>query len=610
MLHKREPVPVVFMHFPTVKFLDRPLNGRLAEGLVALVIVAGVGLMLLVYGLARQSDDEREAVQRQSLREAVEEARPVLGEFPSLEHQALRVLERSSGIKDLKFEPDTTAASNLQSVADGKGRIIGWLSFSPDRPLSSFLNRLWPLSAGFLLLLVGMSALLIWQLRKALTLLDNSDRRARGLEKLDQLTGLPDHRRAFETIDQLLVTRKDDESTILAVFDLDRFADINDNMGHDIGDQVMAAIGQRLRSSISPGATCGRVTGDRFIVAMNTADAEAATKSMSGLVETLSRPAWINERAVQIGVGAGLVESPLHGQARDDLIRRAGLALRVAKSRGSGRLIVFEPTMDAAFIDRRDIEHELRRALAGEDIHVHYQPIVASDGSRIIGVEALARWTHPEHGAIGPLMFIPVAEQTGMMDMLGEYVLRRALSDAARWPDLYVSVNVSPVQVRDRKFIETVARLLHEKKISPSRLVLEMTESVLIDNPDEAKLRLDALRSLGVKIALDDFGTGYSSLGYLQRFAFDKLKIDKAFVTPLGRATNSGAMIQAIVALGNALGLSILAEGVETEEQRVLLRLAGCHEMQGYLFARPGARETIDALLSNAKPRRAAFGAS
>jgi len=600
------------MHFPTVKFLGRPFYGRLAEGLLVLAVAAGLGFMLLVYVLARQSDDQREAGQRQSLRDAVEDARPVLGEFPSLEHQALRMLERSSGVKGLKLEADPAAAGgNLQSVVDRKGRIMGWLSFSPDRPLSSFLGRLWPLSAGFLLLLAGIAALLIWQLRKVLALLDDSDRHVRSLEKLDQLTGLPDHRRAFELIDQLLATRKPDETTILAVFDIDRFADINDSLGHETGDLVMTEIGRRLRSSVPPGAMCGRASGDRFIAGMNTANTEAAMKSMSGVLDALSRSAWVNEHAVQIGVGAGLVESPLHGQMREDLIRRAGFALRVAKSRGSGRVIVFDPSMDTEFIDRRDIEHELKRALAGEDIHVHYQPIVASDGSRIVGVEALARWTHPQHGAVGPLVFIPVAEQTGMMDALGEYVLRRALDDAARWPDLYISVNVSPVQMRNRKFIETVARLLHEKKIAPSRLVLEMTESVLIDDPNEAKLRLDALRSLGVKIALDDFGTGYSSLGYLQRFAFDKLKIDKAFVTPLGKSANSGAMIQAIVALGNALGLTILAEGVETEEQRVLLRLAGCQEMQGYLFAKPGVRETIDTLLSNAKLRgRAPLAAS
>ena len=600
------------MHFPTVKFLGRPLYGRLAEGLLVLAVAAGLGFMLLVYVLARQSDDQREAGQRQSLRDAVEDARPVLGEFPSLEHQALRMLERSSGVKGLKLEADPAAAGgNLQSVVDRKGRIMGWLSFSPDRPLTSFLGRLWPLSAGFLLLLAGIAALLIWQLRKVLALLDDSDRHVRSLEKLDQLTGLPDHRRAFELIDQLLATRAPDETTILAVFDIDRFADINDSLGHETGDLVMTEIGRRLRSSVPLGAMCGRVSGDRFIAGMNTANTEAAMKSMSGVLDALSRSAWVNEHAVQIGVGAGLVESPLHGQMREDLIRRAGFALRVAKSRGSGRVIVFDPSMDTEFIDRRDIEHELKRALAGEDIHVHYQPIVASDGSRIVGVEALARWTHPQHGAVGPLVFIPVAEQTGMMDALGEYVLRRALDDAARWPDLYISVNVSPVQMRNRKFIETVARLLHEKKIAPSRLVLEMTESVLIDDPNEAKLRLDALRSLGVKIALDDFGTGYSSLGYLQRFAFDKLKIDKAFVTPLGKSANSGAMIQAIVALGNALGLTILAEGVETEEQRVLLRLAGCQEMQGYLFAKPGERETIDTLLSNAKLRgRAPLAAS
>jgi diguanylate cyclase (GGDEF)-like protein len=592
------------MRFPTVKLPSRPLRGRLAEGLVSLVLAAALGFILIVYFLALQTDDQREADQRQSLREAVEEARPVLGEFPSLEHQALRLLERSSGVKGLKLEPDAAALSgNLQSVVDRKGRIIGWLSFTPDRPLLSFLNRLWPLTAAFLILLSAVAGLLIWQLQKTLALLRDSDLRARSLEKLDQLTGLTDHRGVLELVDQMLAVRKSDEITILADFDLDRFKDVNDSMGHDVGDQMLATIGQRLRCSLPAGAVCGRLAGDEFIVVMNAQSAETAMKAMSGVLEILGRPAWISDRAVQVAASVGLVQSPLHGQARDDLIRRANFALRVAKSRGRGRLIVFDPSMDLEFNDRREIERELRRALTGEDVEVHYQPIVASEGSRIVGVEALARWNHPQLGAIGPLVFIPVAEQTGMMDALGEYVLRRALTDAKRWPELYVSVNVSPVQVRNRKFVELVARLLHENMISPSRLVLEMTESVLIDNPDEANLRLAALRGLGVKIALDDFGTGYSSLSYLQRFAFDKLKIDKAFVTPLGRSANSGAMIQAIVALGNALGLSILAEGVETEEQRVLLRLAGCHEMQGFLFAEPGPHEAIDAIVSDAKLR-------
>lgn len=596
------------MRFSAVKFIakvmGRPLSGHLAEGLVLLVVAAGLGFMLLAYILAAQTDDKREAEQRRSLRAAVEEARPVIGEFPSLEHQALRLIERSSGVKDLKLEPDTAKATgDLQSVVDRNGRIIGWLSFLPERPLTSFLARLWPLTAGFLILLVAVAGLLIWQLRKLLALLSQSDRRARSLEKLDQLTGLPDHRHGFGLLDHMLATREPHDVTVLALLDLDRIADINDSLGHDVGDQVMATVGQRLRTSIPADAICCRVSGDRFMVALNAQNPETATRAMNGLLDTLSRPAWINDRAVQIGVSAGLVQAPLHGLMRDDLIRRADFALRVAKSRGRGRLIVFDPEMDLEFSDRREIETELKRALASEDIQVHYQPIVASDGSRIVGIEALARWTHPQRGPIGPLVFIPVAEQTGQMDALGEYVLRRALTDAKRWPDIYVSVNVSPVQMRNPKFADLVAEVLREKMIAPSRLVLEMTESVLIDNPEEAKIRLDALRRLGVKIALDDFGTGYSSLGYLQRFAFDKLKIDKAFVTPLGRSANSGAMIQAIVALGNALGLSILAEGVETEEQRVLLRIAGCHEMQGFLFAEPGPREAIDTIVSDAKLR-------
>jgi diguanylate cyclase (GGDEF)-like protein len=593
------------MRFPAVESLRRPLRGRVGEALALVAFVAALGFVLLVYVLASQSDNDREASQRAALRDAVEEARPVLGEFPSLEHQAVQLLERSSGVKGLKLETDaTTGSKNTQSVVDRKGRILGWLSFVPDRPLSSFLDRLWPLTAGFVVLLAGIAGLLIIRLRTLDGLLADSDMRARSLEKLDQLTGIADHRHVLELIDHVLATRKPNETTIIADFDLDHFKDVNDSMGHDIADDVLAAIGQRLRASIPQGAICGRLGGDEFVVALNADNAEAAKKEMSALLDVLSRPAWVADRAIQVGVTAGLVQAPLHGENRDDLIRRANFALRVAKSRGRSRLIVFDPGMDAEFNDRRELERELKRGLAGEDLHLHYQPIVASDGLRIVGVEALARWNHPQHGPIGPLVFIPIAEQAGMMDARGDYVLRRALADARRWPELYVSVNVSPLQVRDRKFVELVTRLLQENMVAPSRLVLEMTESVLVDNPDDAKLRLDALRALGVKIALDDFGTGYSSLSYLQRFAFDKLKIDRSFVTPLSRSANSGAMIQAIVALGNALGLSILAEGVETEEQRVLLRLAGCHEMQGFLFAEPAPRETIDQIVSDAKHRR------
>jgi EAL domain-containing protein (putative c-di-GMP-specific phosphodiesterase class I) len=261
--------------------------------------------------------------------------------------------------------------------------------------------------------------------------------------------------------------------------------------------------------------------------------------------------------------------------------------------------------METEFEEQRFIKRELGRALAARDFDVHYQPIVTAEGSAIVGLEALLRWNHPTRGAIPPARFIPIAEQAGMMDQLGEFVLRRALCDATRWPNYYVAVNLSPMQVRDRKFVDLVAAVLAETRIPASRLVLEVTEGVLIDNPEAAKSRLDDLRALGLKLALDDFGSGYSSLTYLQRLPFDKLKVDRGFVAALDHSANAGVIIQAIVALGRALNLSILVEGIETEEQRALVRLAGCDEMQGYLFARPAPREQIDRIWAGANALRA-----
>jgi EAL domain-containing protein (putative c-di-GMP-specific phosphodiesterase class I) len=256
--------------------------------------------------------------------------------------------------------------------------------------------------------------------------------------------------------------------------------------------------------------------------------------------------------------------------------------------------------------EQQFIRRELPLAVKAQAFDVHYQPIVAAAGGKIAGVEALLRWTHRERGGISPAVFVPVAEQMGLMDELGAFVLRRAVQDAKNWPDIYISVNLSPLQVRDRRIVDVVRSALAESGLAPSRLILEITEGVLIDNPEEMLKRIEELRALGVRIALDDFGSGYSSLGYLQRFAFDKLKIDRSFVTALGRSSNAAVIIQAIVALGRALDVTVVVEGVETEEQRVLLRLAGCDEMQGFLFARPGPVETIVPLIASAKAAKPA----
>jgi predicted signal transduction protein with EAL and GGDEF domain len=346
---------------------------------------------------------------------------------------------------------------------------------------------------------------------------------------------------------------------------------------------------------------CGRIESNMFAVIL-TAEPDINVDSIIRIaLQSISRPHWI-DNVVRVSAHAGLAQAPRHASTRGELTRRTGLALRAAAKKGPGSIIMFDLSIDTISSDQKLIHRELPRAISANELDVHYQPIVSSQGGRMVGVEALLRWTHATRGAIPPTTFIPVAEQMGLMDTIGSFVLRRTLAEAKRWPDdLYVAVNLSPLQVRDSTIVDMVRSALAESGVAPSRLVLEITEGVLIDNPDEMVKRINDLHGLGVRVALDDFGSGYSNLGYLQRFPLDKLKIDKSFAAALGRSSNGGVIIQAIVALARALGLSVLVEGVETEHQRVLLRLAGCDEMQGYLFARPAPAKAIDKLLAQAK---------
>ncbi len=334
---------------------------------------------------------------------------------------------------------------------------------------------------------------------------------------------------------------------------------------------------------------------------MLTADSGVDIEAMlRAVLDNIARPHWF-DTVVRVSAHAGFAQAPQHATTRGELTRRAELALRAADKKGPGSIVAFELAIDTVSTDQKFIHRELPRALSANELELHYQPIIAAHGGRIVGVEALLRWTHATRGPIGPAVFIPVAEQMGLMDTLGAFVLRRALHEAKRWPDLYIAVNLSPLQVRDRTIVDLVRSALEESGVAPSRLMLEITEGVLVDNPDEMVKRIEDLHDLGVRVALDDFGSGYSNLSYLQRFPLDKLKIDRSFVVALGNSANGGVIIQAIVALGRALGLSVLVEGVETEQQRVLLRLAGCDEMQGFLFAKPAPAATIDRLLSQQK---------
>ena len=579
-----------------------------ASQLIVVLAVLAMGGTLLAsaigFEVARQSDERLWSEQRASLRNATAEFRNLFGKANAIDPRFVRMVEQSVGLEGLKFEIDPGLNEReLQPVMDAQGRIAGFLTWQKAHPMLRAMQRLMPFIAAIAIVLVGFAGISLAQLARARHELAASEEFARRAADQDKLTGLPNHAKTLELLDLALAERAGDDVTTFALIEIDGMADVNAQLGVLGSDELTVAVARRLKQALPAQAVCGRIGSDEFAVALTAGSGVDAGTILRSTLEVIARPHWI-DTVVRISAHAGFAQAPRHAETRGELTRRAGLALRAAAKKGPGAIVGFERAIDTVSTDQKFIQRELPRALTANELELHYQPIVAAQGGRIVGVEALLRWTHATRGPIPPAIFIPVAEQMGLMDTLGAFVLRRALSEAKRWPDLYVAVNLSPLQVRDASIVELVRAVLAESSVPPARLMLEITEGVLIDNPDEMVKRIEDLHALGVRIALDDFGSGYSNLGYLQRFPLDKLKIDRSFVTALGNSANGGVIIQAIVALGRALGLTVVVEGVETEQQRVLLRLAGCDEMQGYLFARPAPAKAIDRLLAQAKPGR------
>ncbi len=586
--------------------------------LIVLLAVLALGATLLCaglgYGWARQSDERLWSEQRASLRSAINEFRTLFGRSERIDPRFVRMVEQSTRLKALRFETDPAPGGReMQPVLDEKGRIAGFFTWERTYPMMRTIGRLIPVIAGTAIALVAFAGFSLRQLRRARHQLAESEEQARRAADRDKLTGLPNHAKTLELLDLALAERAPDEVTTFGLIGIDGMADINATLGVLASDELYVAVAQRLRETLPAHATCGRIGSNEFAVTVTAAPDFDVDAMMRDAVNAIARPHWVDTVA-RVSAHAGFAQAPQHAATRGELTRRAELAVRQAAKKGPGTIVPFDATIDTVSDDERFIQRELPRALSANELELHYQPIVAAQGGRVLGVEALLRWTHALRGAIGPAVFIPVAEQMGLMDQLGAFVLRRALKEAKRWPGLYVAVNLSPLQVRDRGIVDLVRSALTESGVPPSRLMLEITEGVLIDNPDEMVKRIEDLHALGVRIALDDFGSGYSNLGYLQRFPLDKLKIDRSFVIALGESANGGVIVQAIVALGRALGLTVVVEGVETEEQRVLLRLAGCDEMQGYLFAKPAPAKAIDRMLkqgrSAGKERGEASGAA
>ena len=416
---------------------------------------------------------------------------------------------------------------------------------------------------------------------------------------VDDLTGLAKRAGLMLSLDEALAgSRRTDAAIAVHYLDLDRFKIINDTLGHSIGDQLLKKVADRLRIACREGDVVARMGGDEFVVLQRgIAGADDVHRLATRLVDLVSRTYVLSGHTINIGVSVGVAFGCVELQARD-LLRHADLALYEAKRAGRGRFRFFEPIMDEQLRTRRELEIDLRRALALKQFAMHYQPFVDVTNGKVIGFEALLRWQHPLRGSVPPLDFISVAEENGLIVRIGEWALATACKAAAEWPDeMIVAVNVSPVQFKADTLLATVSAALKATGLAPHRLEIEITEGALLDNTEDVLATLHALRDLGVRISMDDFGTGYSSLSYLQKFPFNKIKIDRSFV--IGDDPDSKAILKAVSGLGANLGMSITAEGVETAEQLARIRDHQCTHVQGYLTGRPMASADITSFLSS-----------
>ncbi|HEY9011369.1 MAG TPA: EAL domain-containing protein [Devosia sp.] len=430
--------------------------------------------------------------------------------------------------------------------------------------------------------------------------------RIRHLARHDALTELPNRIQFLEEMTEAEATIGRGEKAAVLSIDLDHFKAVNETLGHAIGDKVLKQASARLWGSTRETDVLARLGGDEFALLLRPiSKPEDAATIAERITRTMSTPFNIDGHQIELGASVGIALAPDDGSTADQLVKHADLALQRAKTEGRSTFHFFESGMDKAIQQRRVIEAGLRAALANNELRLVYQPLLGLKENRITCLEALLRWNHPVRGAISPVEFIPVAEETGLIVPIGEWVLRQACRTAMTWPtNARVAVNLSTVQFRNRRLYETVVAALSESGLPPARLELEITESLLLAESEPTLETLHKLRALGIRISMDDFGTGYSSLSYLRSFPFDKIKIDRSFMRDLGQQEDSLAIVKAIIGLGQSLGMSTTAEGIETEEQLTAVRDQGCDEIQGFLFSPPIEQAAVrDLLQKDARPQ-------
>ncbi len=528
---------------------------------------------------------------------------PIVIAVKYIDDGMLREIARQFHLAGLHEIADPAHLGDMQvtAITDPQGNPIMRLAWEPTKPGGLIMWRVLPFVviaiAGFALL-VG---LVMRHMRHTTEAIAAGETQLRHLALHDPVCGLPNRIYFGERLETVIgKVRRGGASAAVFYIDLDHFKDVNDTLGHHIGDALILNVTQRLSRIMRGEDLVARLGGDEFAIITTCPSDSYSLQALAGrIIAAVCAPYTISGHDINIGASIGIAVIDRRAGDAGDILRYADMALYRAKNEGRNRACIYDAAMDADLSQRKLLESDLRHAIQTDGLDSAYQPIVNASGEIMVGVEALARWTHPTAGVIPPSEFIPIAEHSGLIVELGEWMLRRACLDGRNWPGLTVAVNVSPLQFRRSDFVDVVERILKETDFDAKRLELELTESTLLGNLETAELSMLRLKAIGVRFALDDFGTGYSSLLYLRRFPFDKLKIDSSFVRSIETAPDAAAIVHAVVSLGRGLGMRVTAEGVETAEQHLFLRAAGVHSMQGYRFGRPGPAADVSARLES-----------
>ena len=520
----------------------------------------------------------------------------------TLNDDAVQQLSRDYLINGLALAVPSAAAGREAAIplTDDDGTTIATLTWTARLPGSEALTRLNPRVIGVLGALALTMLVLIVIAARGFARVRRGELRARHAATHDALSGLPNRIALLEHLTRAVHERRNGGNDLAIVcVELDGVQEVNDSFGHDVGDQLLRKVAKGFETLTEKQCYLVRLGGDEFAVVIDKPRAaDRANELGERLVRFFVKPFDIGGRIISVGASVGIALVDQDDISAEEALRRADVAMYQARQNGGNRACMFDDSLDAQRRKHLEIAADLRRALVGEALTMFYQPVYGAASGGVVSAEALIRWPRGDDvKPISPAEFIPIAEETGLIDELGMWTLRRACRDGAAWPDLKISVNVSPAQFHNPDFAEAVAAVLRETGFPACRLELEVTETYFITHPEEARRAIDSIRALGIGVVLDDFGIGYSSIGYLRSFAFDKLKLDRSLIANIDKDPHAQKLVQATVALADALELSVTAEGVETEEEAAILRIAGCDAFQGFFFGRPAPAAELTALL-------------